>query len=80
MAIPDYQSLMLPVLRFLEDKNEHSLRETIDALGKTLKLSDKELRDLLPSGARRPGKDRSCRDLLISWLHGRGAGRTYGNT
>ena len=33
MAIPDYQSLMLPLLRFIEDKQEHSLREAIDALG-----------------------------------------------
>ena len=29
MAIPDYQTIMLPLLRFAGDKNEHSLRETI---------------------------------------------------
>jgi restriction system protein len=50
MAIPDYQSLMLPLLRFLGDKKEHSARETLDALAKEFNLSQTELRDLLPSG------------------------------
>ena len=50
MAIPDYQSLMLPLLRFLGDKKEHSFRETLDALAKEFDLSEGELRELLPSG------------------------------
>lgn len=50
MAIPDYQSLMLPLLRFLGDKKEHSFRETLDALTKEFNLSEEELRELLPSG------------------------------
>jgi len=50
MAIPDYQSLMLPLLRFLGDKKERSMRETIDALAKEYGLSAEELRELLPSG------------------------------
>jgi restriction system protein len=50
MAIPDYQSLMLPLLRFLGDKKERSIRETIDALAKQYGLSAEELRELLPSG------------------------------
>lgn len=32
MAIPDFQTIMLPLLQLLGDKNEHSLRETIDML------------------------------------------------
>ena len=32
MAIPDYQSIMLPLLRLLEDRQEHSLRQAIDSL------------------------------------------------
>src|SRR4030042_612558 len=50
MAIPNYQSLMLPLLRFLADKKEHSFRETLDALAKECNLSEAELRELLPSG------------------------------
>ena len=50
MPIPDYQALLLPVLRFLEDGEEHSLRETIDSLSGSLRLSEEEKRELLPSG------------------------------
>jgi len=50
MPIPDYQALLLPVLRFLEDGEEHSLRETIDGLSGSLRLSEEEKRELLPSG------------------------------
>jgi len=51
MPIPDYQSLMLPLLKFAADGNEHSLREAIDALADTFNLSDTERKELLPSGA-----------------------------
>jgi len=30
MPIPDYQSIMLPLLKFAGDKKEHSIREAID--------------------------------------------------
>jgi restriction system protein len=50
MAIPDYQSIMLPLLRFAADGKEHSLRETIEALADHLELTDAERRVLLPSG------------------------------
>ncbi len=50
MAIPDYQSLMLPLLQFLVDKKEHSFRETVDVMAKEFHLSEEELRELLPSG------------------------------
>jgi restriction system protein len=32
MAIPDYQKIMLPLLMYSSDGQEHSLRETIEAL------------------------------------------------
>jgi restriction system protein len=51
MAIPDYQTIMLPLLQFLSDKIEHSLRETIDNLEIKFKLSDDEKKQLLPSGS-----------------------------
>lgn len=50
MAIPDYQSCMLPLLEFLGDQDEHSLRETIDHLANHFKLTKEELKQLLPSG------------------------------
>ncbi len=50
MAIPDYESIMLPLLRYASDQHEHSLRETIEALATGFKLSDEERRQLLPSG------------------------------
>lgn len=50
MAIPDYQTVMLPLLRFAGDRQEHSLRETIDALAAEFALSDDERKALLPSG------------------------------
>jgi len=50
MAIPDYQSMMLPLLSFMGDGKEHSLRESIDALADKFALSDEERRHMLPSG------------------------------
>lgn len=50
MPIPDYQSLMLPILKFIGDGKEHSLRETIDSLADQFGLSEEERKELLPSG------------------------------
>lgn len=50
LAIPDYQTVMLPLLRFAGDRQEHSLRETIDALADEFGLTDEERKALLPSG------------------------------
>jgi len=48
--IPKYEKLMLPFLKYIADGKEHSLSKTHDALAKEFKLTDKELRELLPSG------------------------------
>jgi restriction system protein len=50
MPIPDYQTIMLPLLKFAADGEEHSLRETIEALADQFELTDEERRELLPSG------------------------------
>src|SRR4030065_104114 len=50
MAIPDYQTIMLPLLKFLGDQQEHSTREAIDYLAIQFKLTPEEIRELLPSG------------------------------
>jgi len=50
MTIPDYQSCMLPLLKFYSDKQEHTFREAIEALAKEFRLTDVERREMLPSG------------------------------
>jgi len=50
MAIPDYQAIMLPLLKLAEDKQEHALWKTIDTLADQFNLTNEERRELLPSG------------------------------
>jgi restriction system protein len=50
MSIPEYQALMLPLLKFTTDKNEHSLRETIEVLADHFCLTEEDRKELLPSG------------------------------
>ncbi len=51
MPIPDYQTLMLPLLRYVADKNEPTLREAVDALATEFALTQDERNMLLPSGS-----------------------------
>lgn len=51
MPIPDYQSIMLPLLQFAGDGKEHTLREALEALARQFKLTEEEARQLLPSGS-----------------------------
>lgn len=53
MSVPDYQSLMLPLLKIAADQNEHSLSEVIEILAQQFKLNDQERKELLPSGKQR---------------------------
>ncbi len=48
--IPDYQALMLPVLRQLSDGDEHAVRDVAAALATEFHLTQDELAALLPSG------------------------------
>ena len=51
MAVPDYQSIMLPLLRFTgTKKDETSTGEVVEALAKELSLTADDLKELLPSG------------------------------
>jgi len=51
MAVPDYQSLMLPLLNFVESKGtETSTNEAVEALAKELNLTEDDLKEMLPSG------------------------------
>lgn len=48
--IPDYQSLMLPLLKLVSDKKEYKYRELIENLALEFKLTDDERKELLASG------------------------------
>lgn len=50
MAIPDFQSIMLPFLKFAGDNQEHSIREAINYISDFFKLSENERKEVLPSG------------------------------
>lgn len=50
MTIPDYQTVMLPLLRLASDEQEHSSREAIEKLADQFELSEQERKELLPSG------------------------------
>ena len=65
MAVPDYQSIMLPLLKIAGDGNEHSKNETIERLAQQFELSESERNEMLPSGTQRKFDNR------VSWA------RTY---
>ena len=50
MSIPDFQTIMLPFLRFIEDRQEHTFKEAIPFLANRFGLTEEERRQLLPSG------------------------------
>jgi restriction system protein len=47
--IPDFQKIMLPLLKFTGDQKEHSVSDAIDFLAKEFKLTEDELNEWLPS-------------------------------
>jgi restriction system protein len=50
MPIPDYQSIMLPLLKIAGDGETHQFRATVEALAQQFALTEAERRELLPSG------------------------------
>jgi len=50
MAVPDFQSIMLPILQVIADKNRYTFREVADALARGFELTEDDLREMLPSG------------------------------
>jgi restriction system protein len=51
MAVPDYQGVMLPLLKFAAQKGtETSTSEAVEALAKGLRLNEDDLKEMLPSG------------------------------
>ncbi|MCC7565525.1 MAG: restriction endonuclease [Methanomicrobiaceae archaeon] len=50
MAVPDFEAFMLPVLRHLGDKDEHSRQEITSYVADHMNISEKDRAELLPSG------------------------------
>ena len=50
MAVPDFQSLMLPLLRLSADGKEYTMQEAREGLAVVMKLSEDDLQERLPSG------------------------------
>lgn len=48
--IPNYQVLMLPLLKAVKDQKEYKLNDIVDILANEFKLSEEERKELLPSG------------------------------
>ncbi len=50
MAVPDFQTLMLPVLQLTADGKEHSIAEARDTIASQFNLSEADRAELLPTG------------------------------
>ena len=59
--IPDYQSLMLPLLKLVADKQEHKYRDLIENLATEFQVTDEERKELLASG------NQSIFDNRVGW-------------
>lgn len=58
MTIPDFQTIMLPLLKYYSDNLEHSTSETIEKLAQEFNLTEEDLSKLLPSGTQSIFKNR----------------------
>lgn len=50
MPIPDYQTVMLPLMHLASDGAEHRFRDAVEKLAVEFQLTDSERSELLPSG------------------------------
>ncbi|MDQ2751905.1 MAG: restriction endonuclease [Bacteroidota bacterium] len=59
--IPDYQTLMLPLLKLVRDGQEHKYRDLVEKLGTEFHVSNEERKELLISG------NQSIFDNRVGW-------------
>jgi restriction system protein len=62
MAVPDFQTMMLPFLRLTQDQQEHSLREIANSLVKHYNLTLEDTEERVPSGVQ------TKLDNRVSWI------------
>jgi len=53
MAVPDFQTLMLPLLKLASDGQQHTLAEAVERLALEFQLSEDDRTQLLRSGQTR---------------------------
>ena len=53
MAVPDFQTFLLPLLELTSDQQEHSMSDATDYMAKKFNLSDLDRNEMLPSGQQR---------------------------
>ena len=58
MAVPDFQSLMLPVLRALKDGKDTAVGKVRERVVKSEDVTEKDLSEMLPSGRQRTFENR----------------------
>jgi restriction system protein len=63
MAVPDFQTLMLPVLKQYADGKEHASNEMTEPLVKQFQLTPEEIAERLPSGRQTRFRNR------LNWAH-----------
>ncbi len=50
MPVPDFQTIMLPLLQLVSDDHEHSIQEAVSAVAQMLNLSEQERTQVYPNG------------------------------
>ncbi len=60
MSIPDFQSIMRPLLELAADGEEHSISEVTELLAHRFKLTEEEKTTLLPSGRQATFRNRTA--------------------
>ena len=62
MAVPDFQSMMLPVLKAMADGQQHPIRDVSDSVAEAMGISVEDRSELLPSGIQSKWSNR------IAWV------------
>lgn len=50
MAVPDFQTLMLPLLKLVSDEQQHTIVEAVERMAEEFQLSEEDRTQLLKSG------------------------------
>ncbi len=69
MAVPDFQSVMLPFLETLQDGKERTMRELTEQLALGFKLTEEERQEHLPSGPQSLFYNCRADDRAQPWRH-----------
>jgi len=68
MAVPDYQSFMLPLLKFAADGREPNQKEAKDALSRHFNITESDRREMPPARGRPDLRAAHLYSLIIWWL------------